>query len=170
VVHRHRRRAGSLGFTLVEMAIVLTLMGALVVLAILATQTLIQRARASATAAQMAFIRTGLLNLAASCEALPLTAQSGGDPGLTYQPAGAACWSGPYLKHWPATTSFGRGTTFQYRAEASTTALLSAEALNTSDARALATEVAPIFAGQASLTSSKGTWSVTVNVGAFKQK
>lgn len=170
MVHRHRRRAGSLGFTLVEMAIVLTLMGALVVLTILATQKLIQRARASATAAQMAFIRTGLLNLATTCEALPLTAKSGGDPGLTYQPAGAACWSGPYLNHWPTTTSFGRGTAFQYRAEVSTTASLSAEALKTSDAQALATEVAPIFAGQASLTSSKGTWSVTVNIGTVKQK
>lgn len=152
------------------MAIVLTLMGALVVLAILATQKLIQRARASATATQMVFIRTGLLNLAANCEALPLTAKSGGDPGLTYQPAGATCWSGPYLNHWPATTSFGRGTAFQYRAEASVTAQLSAEALTTSDARALATEVAPIFAGQASLTSTKGTWSVTVNVGTVNQK
>ena len=170
MIHQHRRRAGSLGFTLVEMAIVLTLMGALLVLTILATQKLIQRAHASATAAQMAFIRTGLLSLAANCEALPLTAKAGGDPGLTYQPAGAACWSGPYLNHWPTTTSFGRGTAFQYRAEVSTTGRLSAEALTTSDARALATEVAPIFAGQASLTSTKGTWSVSVTVGAVNQK
>jgi hypothetical protein len=152
------------------MAIGLTLIGVLTVLAILATQKLIQRTRASATATQLMFIRTGLLNLAANCEALPLTAKSGGDPGLTYQPTGATCWNGPYLDRWPTTTSFGRGTAFQYRGEAGTTALLSADALTTSDARALATEVAPIFAGQARLTFSKGTWSVTVNIGTANQK
>jgi type II secretory pathway pseudopilin PulG len=149
---------------------VLTLIGVLTVLAIVTTQKLVQRARASATATQMVFLRTGLLNLATNCEGLPLTAKSGGDPGLTYQPAGATCWSGPYLAQWPATTSFGKGTSFQYRGEAGTTAQLSAESLTTSDARALAAEVAPMFAGQALLTSGKNTWSVAVNVGAFYRR
>jgi len=152
------------------MAIVLALMGTLTVLTILATQKLLQRARASATATQMVFIRTGLLNLATNCETLPLTAKSGGDPGLTYQPTGATCWGGPYLDRWPAATSFGGGTAFQYRGEAGTAALLSAEALTTSDARALAAEVAPSFAGQALLTLGKGTWSVTVNIDTVGQK
>jgi type II secretory pathway pseudopilin PulG len=152
------------------MATVLTLIGVLTVLAILTTQKLIQRARASATATQMVFMRTGLLNLATNCEGLPLTAQSGGDPGLTYQPAGATCWSGPYLARWPATTSFGRGTTFQYRGEAGTAAQLSVESLKAADARALATEVAPMFAGQARLISSKGAWSISVDIGTFHQK
>jgi hypothetical protein len=152
------------------MATVLTLIGILTVLAILTTQKLIQRARASATATQMVFMRTGLLNLAASCEGLPLTAKTGGDPGLAYQPAGAACWSGPYLAHWPANTSFGRGTTFQYRGEAGLAAQLSVESLKTVDARALAAEVAPMFAGQAQLISNKGTWSVSVDIGTFYQK
>lgn len=145
----------------------LTLIGCLTVLTILASRTLIQRARASATATQMVFIRDGLLTLATNCEGLPLTAKSGGDPGLAYQPAGASCWSGPYLAQWPATTSFGRGTTFRYRGEAGTAALLSVEALTASDARALATQMAPIFAGQAQVVSSKGVWSVTVNVATF---
>ena len=152
------------------MATVLTLIGVLTVLAILTTQKLVQRARASATATQMVFMRTGLLNLATNCEGLPLTAKSGGDPGLISQPAGATCWSGPYLAHWPATTSFGRGTTFQYRGEVGTTAQLSVESLKAAEARALAAEVAPMFAGQALLVSSKGTWSVSVDIGTFYQK
>jgi hypothetical protein len=152
------------------MATVLTLIGVLTVLAIVATQKLIQRARASATATQMVFLRTGLLNLATSCEGLPLPVQSGGDPGLTYQPAGATCWSGPYLARWPATTSFGQGTSFRYRGEAGAAAELSAESLKAADARSLASEVAPMFAGQAQLTSSHGVWSVSVNVGTFYQK
>jgi hypothetical protein len=152
------------------MATVLTLIGVLTVLAILVSHKAIQRARANATATQMLFMRTGLLNLATSCESLPLTVPSGGDPGLAYQPAGAACWSGPYLAHWPATTSFGRGTTFRYHGEAGNAAHLSVESLKASDARALAAEVAPMFAGQAQLISGKGTWSVSVDIGAFYQK
>ena len=166
----HRRRVGSPGFTLIEMAVVLTLLGVLTVLVILTTQRLIQRARASATATQMVFMRTALLNLAANCEGLPPTARSGGDPGLTYQPAGAACWSGPYLAHWPATTPFGRGTTFQYRGEAGVAAQLSVESLKPADARALAAEAAPLFAGHAQLISGKGRWSVGVDIGTFYQK
>jgi prepilin-type N-terminal cleavage/methylation domain-containing protein len=165
-----RWRAGSSGFTLVEMAVVLTLIGVLTVLAILTTQKLFQRARASATATQLVFMRTGLLNLATNCEGLPLTASSGGDPGLSYQPAGATCWSGPYLAHWPAATSFGRGTTFQYRGEVGTAAQLSVESLKMGDARALAAEVAPMFGGEAQLVSSKGAWSVSVDVGAFYRR
>ena len=38
------------------------------------------------------------------------------------------------------------------------------------DARALAAEVAPMFAGQAQLISNKGTWSVSVDIGTFYQK
>jgi hypothetical protein len=152
------------------MATVLTLMGVLTVLAILTTQKLIQGARASATATQMVFMRTGLLHLAANCEGLPVTARSGGDPGLAYQPTGATCWSGPYLARWPATTSFGRGTTFQYRGEAGLAAQLSVESLKAADARALAAEVAPMFEGHAQLISSKGSWSVRVDIGTFYQK
>jgi type II secretory pathway pseudopilin PulG len=152
------------------MATVLTLIGVLIVLAILTTQKLVQRARASATATQMVFMRTGLLNLATNCEGLPLTAQSEGDPGLTYQPAGATCWSGPYLAHWPATTSFGRGTSFRYRSEVGAAAQLSAESLKAAEARALASEVAPMFAGQAHLISSHGAWSVAVDIGTADQK
>jgi type II secretory pathway pseudopilin PulG len=152
------------------MATVLTLIGVLTVLAIQTTQKLVQRARASATVTQMVFMRTGLLNLATNCEGLPLTAQSGGDPGLTYPPAGATCWSGPYLARWPATTSFGRGTSFRYRGEAGAAAQLSAESLKAADARALASEVAPMFAGQAQLISNHGVWSVSVNIGTSYQK
>ncbi len=152
------------------MATVLTLIGVLTVLAILTTQKLVQRVRASATATQMVFMRTGLLNLAANCEGLPLTAKSGGDPGLTSQPADATCWTGPYLAHWPATTSFGRGTTFQYRGEPGTAAQLSVNSLKAADARALAVEVAPMFAGQAQLISSQGSWSVSVDIGTSYQK
>lgn len=152
------------------MATVLTLIGILTVLAILTTQKLIQRARASATATQLVFMRTGLLNLATNCEGLPPTAQSGGDPGLAYHPEGARCWDGPYLAHWPATTSFGRGTRFRYRGEVGVTAQLSVESLKAGDARALASEVAPMFAGQAQLVSSQGVWSVSVNIGTYYQK
>ncbi|HKC10102.1 MAG TPA: prepilin-type N-terminal cleavage/methylation domain-containing protein [Methylomirabilota bacterium] len=55
MIHRRRGRTGSPGFTLIEMATVLTLIGILTVLAILTTQKLIQRARANATATQMVF-------------------------------------------------------------------------------------------------------------------
>jgi prepilin-type N-terminal cleavage/methylation domain-containing protein len=167
VIHRHRRRAGSPGFTLVEMATVLTLIGVLTVLAIVTTRTLIQRARAQATATQMVFMRTGLLNLATSCEGLPRAADSGGDPGLAYQPVGTACWSGPYLAHWPASTSFGRDTRYRYRTGAGGLAQLSAEALKSGDALALASEVAPRFAGQARLIAAEGQWAVAVDIGTF---
>lgn len=160
----------SSGFTLVEMAIVLTLVGVLTVLAIVTTQKLFQRVRATATATQLVYIRTGLLNFATSCEGLPLTARSGGDPGLTYQPAGTTCWAGPYLAHWPATTSFGRGTTFQYLGEEGSAAQLSVESLRVADARALAAEVAPRFGGQARLVSGKDTWSVSVDIGTLYRK
>ena len=64
----------------------LTLVGILLTLAILAAQRFIHRAQASATAAQMAFVRDGLLGFAASCEGLPVSTESGGDPGLAYPP------------------------------------------------------------------------------------
>ena len=169
-MQRRPRCVWSSGFTLVEMAIVLTLIGILAVLAILSTQTLVQRARAQATATQLVFMRTGLLSLAASCEKLPLTAEAGGDPGLTYRPDGATCWNGPYLAHWPATTSFGRGTRFRYQGEAGTTARLTAESLKAADARSLATVVTPMFAGQAHLVSTRDTWSVSVDVDPFHQR
>lgn len=152
------------------MATVLTLIGLLTVLAILTTRTLIQRARAQATATQMVFMRTGLLNLATSCDGLPGSAEAGGDPGLAYRPAGASCWTGPYLAHWPVTTSFGRGTSYRYRAEAGVAAQLSAESLKAADARALAAQVAPMFAGQARLVSEQGRWAVAVDIGRYHQR
>ena len=151
------------------MATVLTLIGILTVLATLTTQKLIQRARANATATQLVFMRTGLLNLATNCEGLPLTVPSGGDPGLAYQPAGATCWSGPYLAHWPVTTSFGRSTTFRYQGEVGSPAQISVESLRVADARALASEVAPIF-GHAQLSSVREVWSVSVNLGTYYRK
>lgn len=89
------RRTHSVGFTLVELMVVVALIGILATLGLLTTQRLIQRAKASATATQMAFIRTGLLNLTTNCEGLPLTAGGGGDPGLAYRPSGHTCWNGP---------------------------------------------------------------------------
>lgn len=62
------RRAHSAGFTLIELMVVVALLGILATLGLRTTQRLIQRAKASATTTQMAFIRTGLLNLATSCE------------------------------------------------------------------------------------------------------
>jgi hypothetical protein len=152
------------------MATVLTLIGLLSVLAILTTRTLIQRARAQATATQMVFMRTGLLNLATSCEGLPRAADSGGDPGLVYRPAGAACWTGPYLAHWPTTTSFGGGTSYRYRTEPGAPAQLSAEALGAGDARTLASQVATRFAGQARLISAHGQWAVAVDIGGVSPR
>ena len=71
------------------------LIGILATLGLLTAQSMIQRARASATTTQMAFIRTGLLNLATNCEGLPLTGKSSGDPGLVSRPTGSTCWHPP---------------------------------------------------------------------------
>ncbi len=143
------------------------LIGILATLGLLTAQSLIQRARAGATATQMAFMRTGLLNLATNCEGLPLSAKSGGDPGLVSRPTGSTCWFGPYLVRWPTTTPFGKGTSFRYQGQKGTVAVLSAQSLTAGDATALGTQVAPMFGGQAKLSSSKKVWTVTVNVGNF---
>jgi prepilin-type N-terminal cleavage/methylation domain-containing protein len=161
------RYGGAAGFTLVELAVVAALIGILATLGLLTAQAMIQRARAGATATQMAFIRTGLLNLATNCEGLPLTGKSSGDPGLVTRPTGSTCWNGPYLVRWPATTPFGKGTSFQYQGTKGTMAVLKAVSLTASDATALGAAVAPAFGGQAKLTSSKSVWTVTVNVGNF---
>ena len=143
------------------------LIGILATLGLLTAQSMIQRARASATTTQMAFIRTGLLNLATNCEGLPLTGKSSGDPGLVSRPAGSTCWFGPYLVRWPTMTPFGKGTTFQYQGTKGSMAVLRAVSLNASDATALGAAAAPAFGGQAKLTSSKSVWTVSVNVGNF---
>jgi prepilin-type N-terminal cleavage/methylation domain-containing protein len=157
----------SSGFTLIELAIVAALIGILATLGLLTAQNLIQRARASATAAQMAFIRTGVLNLATNCEGLPLTGKRSGDPGLVSRPKGSTCWFGPYLARWPTTTPFGKGTSFQYKGKKGTMAVLKAVSLSASDAKAAGAAVAPAFGGQAKLTKSKKVWTVTVDVGNF---
>ena len=46
-------------------------------------------------------------------------------------------------------------------------AVLTAQALTASDAKALGAAEAPAFGGQAKLTSSKSGWTVSVNVGNF---
>lgn len=163
----HVWHRSSSGFTLIELAVVAALIGILATLGMLTAQSLIQRARASATATQMAFMRTGLLNLATNCEGLPLTGKSSGDPGLVSRPTGSTCWFGPYLVRWPTTTPFGKGTSFQYQGTKGTMAVLKAVSLTASDATALGAAVAPAFGGQAMLTSSKSVWTVTVNVGNF---
>lgn len=143
------------------------LIGILATLGLLTAQGVIQRARAGATATQMAFIRTGLLNYATNCEGLPVAAKAAGDPGLVSRPKGSTCWNGPYLVRWPTMTPFGKGTSFQYQATKGAMAVLRVPALNASDAKALGAAVAPAFGGQAKLTSSKSVWTVTVNVGNF---
>ncbi len=168
--HRGRWGTGSAGVTFFEMAVVLTLIGVLLTLAILAAQRFIQRAKASATATQMAFVKDGLLSFAASCEGLPLSSTSGGDPGLAYPPTNTPCWSGPYLARWPTTTSFGNGTSYRYQGTPGTMAALSAQALTTSDALLLGSEVAPMFGGHVQLDSSSGLWSVTVVIGDYYRR
>ena len=167
---RARKGRGSAGFAFIEFAIALTLVGVLLVMVIVATQRFIQRARATATAAQMAFVRDGLLSFAASCEGLPLSAESGGDPGLTYRPSNAPCWSGPYLARWPAVTSFGEGTTYRYHGAPGSAAALTAQDLSARDALSLGSEVARIFGGYAQLQSGTGRWSVTVTIGEYYRK
>lgn len=162
--------SGSSGATFFEVAIVLTLVGVLIVLSILATKRFIQRAKASATAAQMGFVRNGLLSFAANCEGLPLSAASGGDPGLLYAPNNIPCWSGPYLSRWPDTTSFGNGSTYHYQGAPGSTAALIAKDLKPSDALALSSEVGPMFGGKVQLDSSTHLWSVTVAVGDYYRK
>ena len=148
----------------------LTLIGLLTVLSILATKRFIQRAKASATAAQMGFVRNGLLSFAANCEGLPLSATSGGDPGLLYAPGNAPCWSGPYLSRWPDTTSFGHGSTYRYQGGPGSTAGLTAQDLTPSDALALSAEVGPMFGGRVGLDSTTRLWSVTVAIGDYYRK
>lgn len=148
----------------------LTLVGILLTLAILAAQRFIHRAQASATAAQMAFVRDGLLGFAASCEGLPVSTESGGDPGLAYPPSNTPCWAGPYLARWPTNTSFGNRSTYQYRGAPGSMAALSVQALGSRDAVALGSEVAPLFGGQVQLSLSGGRWSVTVTVGDYYRR
>jgi len=157
----------SPGYTLIELMIVVSLIGILSTLGFLTAQGLVQRAKANATATQMAFIRTGILNYATNCEGLPLSGKGGGDPGLVSRPKGTTCWNGPYLVRWPATTTFGKGTSFQYQGQKGTMAVLRAQSLTAADARAVGAEVAPMFGGKATLTKSKSVWTVTVNVGNF---
>lgn len=147
--------------------VVVGLIGVLATLGLLTAQRVIQRAKATATATQMAFIRTGLLNLATNCEGLPLSISGGGDPGLAYKPTGSTCWNGPYLVRWPKSTPFGATTTYQYQAKKGTMATLGAKSLASDDATALGAVVGPMFSSNAKLTSSKSVWSVTVNVGNF---
>jgi type II secretory pathway pseudopilin PulG len=170
VNHRGRWGTGSAGITFIEVAVVLTLIGVLLTLAILAAQRFIQHAKASATASQMGFVKDGLLSFAANCEGLPLSAASGGDPGLVYPPANTPCWTGPYLARWPTTTSFGDGTSYRYQGTPGTVAALSAQALTTSDALVLGSEVAPMFGGHVQLDSSSGRWSVTVAIGDYYRR
>ena len=167
---RTRRVRRFTGFAFIELAIVLTLVGILLTLVIATTQRFIQRARATATAAQMAFIRDALLAFAASCDGLPLSAESGGDPGLAYPPANTPCWTGPYLAGWPATTSFGGGTTYRYRGVPGSAASLTAQDLTPRDALSLGSEVARSFGGYARLQSGTARWSVTVTIGEYYQK
>lgn len=148
----------------------LTLVGVLVVLSILATKRFIQRAKASATAAQMGFVRNGLLTFAANCEGLPVSATSGGDPGLLYPPNNLPCWSGPYLSRWPEATSFGHGSTYRYQGVPGSPAALTAQDLAPSDALALSSEVGQVFGGQVQLDSSTHLWSVTVAIGDYYRK
>ena len=159
------RRGHSPGYTLIELMIVVSLVGILATLGFLTAQGLLQRAKANATATQMAFIRTGLLNYATNCEGLPVSTKAG-DPGLVTRPKGSTCWNGPYLARWPTTTSFGKGTSFRYRGTKGSMATLRAQSLTAGDARSLGTEVGPMF-GKATLTSSKKVWTVTVDVGNF---
>jgi hypothetical protein len=170
VSHRRHWGSGSTGATFFEVAIVLTLMGALIVLSILATKRFIQRAKASATAAQMAFVRNGLLSFAANCEGLPVSAASGGDPGLLYAPNNIPCWSGPYLTRWPDATSFGHGSTYRYQGAPGSPAALIAQDLSPSDALALSSEVRRTLGGQVHLDSTTRLWSVTVPIGEYYRR
>lgn len=95
------RHGRSPGYTLIELMMVVSLIGILATLGFLTAQGLVQRAKANATATQMAFIRTGILNYATNCEGSPLS--SGGDPGLVSKPKGSTCWNGPYLARSPST-------------------------------------------------------------------
>ena len=162
--------SGSTGAIFFEVAIVLTLIGLLIVLSILATKRFIQRAKASATATQMGFVRNGLLSFAANCEGLPSSATSGGDPGLLYAPNSIPCWSGPYLTRWPDATSFGHGSTYRYQGAPGSTAGLTAQDLTPSDALALSAEVGPMFGGEVQLDSTTRLWSVTVAIGDYYRK
>jgi prepilin-type N-terminal cleavage/methylation domain-containing protein len=163
----HRTRLRASGFTLIEVLITTALLGILATLGLLTAQQVTQRAKATATATQMAFIRTGLLNLATNCEGLPLSVSGGGDPGLAYKPTGSTCWNGPYLVRWPTKTPFGSSTTYRYQATKGAMATISAQSLASADATALGAVVGPMFSNSAKLTKSSSVWTVTVNVGNF---
>ena len=128
---------------------------------------MIQRARAGATATQMAFIRTGLLNYATNCEGLPVAAKAAGDPGLVSRPKGSTCWNGPYLVRWPTMTPFGKGTSFQYQATKGAMAVLRVPAFSASDAKALGAAVDARVRRSSQADLEQSVWTVTVNVGNF---
>ena len=63
---------GSRGFSLVEIAVIIGLLGLLSSLGLLAAKKTIRQARTSATIAQMGYIEQALVTLAAHCEGLPI--------------------------------------------------------------------------------------------------
>ena len=161
-------RAGdSRGFTLPELAVVISLIGLLASLALLNVEQVWTRTRASATVTQLAYMREALLNLAAGCDGLPSTASGGGDPGLTYAPGGmAGCWHGPYMSRWPDSTPFNVGE-YRYQGRAGAPALVQVTGLPDDAAAAVASQIAAMSGTGASMTAGAGGWTLSLVIGEW---
>jgi prepilin-type N-terminal cleavage/methylation domain-containing protein len=161
-------RAGdSRGFTLPELAVVISLIGLLASLALLNVEQVWTRTRASATVTQLAYMREALLNLAAGCDGLPSTASGGGDPGLTYAPSGmGGCWHGPYMSRWPDSTPFNVGE-YRYEGRAGAPALVQVTGLPDDAAAAVASQIAAMSGTGASMTAGAGGWTLSLVIGEW---
>ena len=95
-VRRHRGPAGAAGFTLIELLVVLAILGLLIGLVAPQVIGYLGRARTETARIDISNLETALDQFNLDCGKYPT--QEEGLSALVKQPAGLACWQGPYIK------------------------------------------------------------------------
>ena len=160
--HSDMRRDRCAGFTLVELAIVVTLIAIMASIATVNMRTALATARARAGAVELGTMRTAILSLALDCGSLPRLTSTA-DPGLVTRPtwAAAGCWRGPYITGpWPKRTP-GLGF-YQYIGRVRARPIVRVRALDQTSARFLALHIRAQYppAALSGVGQSGGTWYV----------